>query len=280
MDEKLQTVSEVTGGGAAQSGQDDQVTESDIAEKEEIGDPEASEEKAETNPKTDGGNQPKPESKPKQSRAENAKYADMRRAQKEKEKREAEIQEAEKRGQQQAEIEFRKKAITSDDLKELGLENVDDDRDLFLAEKYREAKAKGSEDPKLDAYQALTNRYRIEVDEAKKQAKMEAERNKKAYDDAVSFKKAYGKAPEQIMNDDPNFKEFFDRFGEIGKCTDCYQTYLKIRSLGPNQKPKDDEASKKAGAYPSTSSGSSKSLEYETEEEFNRRTLEAYGPNF
>lgn len=213
---------------------------------------------------------------PTQSREDDAKNAERRR--REKAKAEEEQKAHDDKIREQAEFNVKKGQVTSDELKDLGLEKVDDPEQLYLVEKYRKAKADGKENPVAEAYISLSNKQRderkTELAAAEAQAKTVEEERQIVAKEQGEVKKKYGKTTGEILRDEPEFKEFFDTYGKAGTFDACYSSFHKIKGDS-------DKAAKKAGTFPTSGTGKgNEGSSTETDEQFLARTKARYGNGF
>jgi hypothetical protein len=190
--------------------------------------------------------------KPKQSRKEDSYYAALNRG-----KGNPTASSEEERIRREAEFDVKKGLVKQDTLKELGLEAVESQDDLFLTEKYDEACKNGEENPSADAYKAL----RAKELEAKKAeegiAKKDGEERAAIAKDQTDFKSKYGKTTaEALSENDGEFRNLFGNFLKPGNFTQLYGAYLKSKG---NVK---DEAKDK-GSFPTGSSGQTADKKYE-----------------
>lgn len=227
---------------------------------------------SENQPETKTGEGEKP--KPKQSRGENAKYAEMRRK-----REEAERKAREDQIRRQAEFDVKKGMVSTDELTALGIDEVKTDDELLLVETYRKAKANGDENPELVAFKALHAKQRKDREEAQSQAaaKAQAEQEERRIVAAeqAEIRKKYGKTTGEILKAEPEFKEFFDRYGKAGAFDECYIQFHKIK--GDSEK-----VAKKQGVFPTSGTGNSNGNagKSETDAEFIARTKKQYGSGF
>lgn len=210
--------------------------------------------------------------KAKQSREEDAKYAEERRKRKEREeaarkKRDDEIR-------RQAVFQVKKEQVTSGELGELGLTEVKDEDQLYLVETLRKAKADGVENPVAYAYQSLYKRE-IEAKNAKKAEEEAATAAKErrlavAAEDQKNFKAKFGKTTQEVIKNEPEFMKLFGQFldADKGNFTDLYGAYMALK------KDVSDKA-KKDGSFPTNGQGNGTTTE--TDEEFMKRYKAQYG---
>ena len=218
----------------------------------------------------DGGN-PNP---PKQSRETDAQNAERRR--KAKEREEQRQKEREEQIRRQAVFEVKSGQVTAEELKELDLDKVEDEDQLFLVESLRKAKADGAENPQAAAYQALFKKQ--SKDKAAAKAKSDAEEATKqrriatVAQDQANFKAKFGKTTAEVMK---NEEEFMQLFGGLidqdkGNFTELYTVYHTMKS---SQR----EEAKREGAIPTGGNGNSDPNVEESDEEFKERYTKKYG---
>lgn len=219
-------------------------------------------------PETDGKTQPNS----KQTREEDAKYAEERRKRKAREEARQKAREEEIR--RQAVFEVKSGQVTSDELKELGLDKVEDEDQLFLVESLRKAKADGVENPQAEAYRALFKKQTADKADAK--AKADAEKAEKdritalIAEDQKAFKEKFGKTTAEVMANETEFKELFGKSLQAGNFTDLYTAYSTL-------KKKQADTAKKEGSFPTGATGQTKADGEETDEEFKKRYIATYG---
>ena len=184
--------------------------------------------------------------KSKQSREEDAKYAEERRKRKERE--EAARKKHDEEVRQKALFEFKSEQVSADELKELGLQKVENADHLFLVEALRKAKSDGVENPVAYAYQTFYKKD-SEAKTAKKaeeEAAKAAEEKRKAVvaEDQKNFKDKFGKTTQEVIKNEPEFMELFGKYldADKGNFTDLYATYSKM-------KKQISETAKQEGAF-------------------------------
>lgn len=223
-------------------------------------------------PNPDEGGKPNPT---KQSRKTDAEYAEERR------KRKLREEEARKRREEeirrQAVFEVKSGQVTAEELKELGLEKVVDDDQLYLVESLRKAKAEGLENPLANAYQALYRKQNAERAEAKAKVEAEeAERKKQlavVAQDQANFKAKFGKTTAEVVK---NEKEFMDLFGNLldtekGNFTELYTAYTAL-------KKDHTDAARHEGAFPTSSNVANENGNpVESDEDFKKRWVAQHG---
>lgn len=257
-----------------ETGKDD-VSDSDLEE--------GKNQSAEENPEAGANNPPdgqsgdgKGKTTPKQDRDTDSKNAERRRM--EKAKAEEERVALEKQIREQAEFDVKKGLVTPDELKDLGLEKVEDPNQLYLAESYRKAKADGKENPVAEAYKSLFAKQSKEraAESAEAQAKAKADEETRAVvaKEQGEIKAKYGKTTGEILRAEPEFKEFFDKYGKAGSFGTCYETFHSLK--GDSEK-----MAKKAGIPPTSGTGKGgEGNSTETDEQFLARTKAKYGNGF
>ena len=216
----------------------------------------------------------KPSNPPKQNRKTDAQYAEERRQRKAKE--EAERKKREEEIRRQAVFEVKSGQVTADELKELDLDKVEDEDQLFLVESLRKAKADGTENPQAAAYRALFKKQ-LE-DKAAAKAKSDAEEATKqrriatVAQDQANFKAKFGKTTAEVMK---NEEEFMQLFGGLidqdkGNFTELYTVYQTMKS---SQR----EEAKREGAIPTGGNGNTDPNVEESDKEFKERYTKKYG---
>lgn len=224
------------------------------------------------------GEKPVVKDKPKkQSRSTDAKYAELKRKSKAQDEEIARLK-AEK---EQAVFDAKKNAIPRAVLDDLGLDEIEDEDDMYLVKAYQEAEAKGSDDPRADAEKAFRNKIRqdklAERAEAEEKAKTEEANKKAVADDYKSFMEKYGKSAfESAMAEGSEFQELFGDEVGFGNLTSVYGRYLKIKAKFAKD---EDDSSKRKGGIPNPSSKSTSEEvgKPETDAEFKKRFMRQYG---
>lgn len=269
MEDEKKTPAVATDGDTASNDGKDAVAD----EEGEITDSDLAEDTQEAQPK-EKDEAPKSKPERKQSREQDAIYAERRRNA----KAEAEQRERDERIRKQAEFDVKSGMVTEDELKDLGLGKVEDEDQLYLVERLREAKSKGEEDPVAWAYRQLyvkTSKEKAEAakeeQEAKETERKQAETIAKEQSD---FKAKHGKTTGEVLRDEPDFKAFFDKYGKPGTFEDCYATFHTIKGDV-------EQKAKKMGIPPISGTGKGNSdVSQETDEQFLKRTQERYGKSF
>lgn len=217
----------------------------------------------------------KPQANPKQSREEDAKFAEERRKRKARDEARQKAREEEIR--RQAVFEVKSGQVTADELSELGLDKVEDDDQLFLVESLRKAKADGNENPLAKAYQDLYRKKSVERAEAK--AKSDAEkaveekRMKMVAQDQANFKAKFGKTTAEVVKNEEEFMNLFGNMLDADKAnfTELYTAYTTL-------KKSNSDTAKKQGSFPTNPSGSQgSSSEEESDEDFKKRWIAEHG---
>lgn len=188
--------------------------------------------------------------KKRQSREDNHKYAELRRRNEELTKKNKDLETK----VVEADFNARSKIISKDTLEELGLSKIEDDYDLVLCEAYEEAVKNGSDNPLLDANKAYRSKINAERAKAKKEedekakaSKLDEENKQKVEADKVEFKKKFGITTAEALKNE-EFMGLYKQFISYGNLTELYSNYLNV--VG---KDKDEEA-KKMGVIPLSSS--------------------------
>ena len=265
---KIPTTSESNPNG------DDQVNASDLEDDGQQTPPAST---AEDGNSGDGAKQHTSEdgqkTQPKQGRKTDAQYAEERRQRKAREEAKQKAREEEIR--RQAVFEVKSGQVTAEELKELDLDKVEDEDQLFLVESLRKAKADGVENPQAEAYRALFKKQTAGKGEAK--AKAEAEKAEKekitalVAEDQKNFKAKYGKTTADVLENEPEFKELFGNSLQPGNFTSLYTAYTALKK---NQ----SDTAKKQGSFPTGASGDSQGNgQTETDDEFKKRWIAEHG---
>lgn len=254
---------------------EDEVKATDVLDGEpKAADPaeEGQKDAAEENPdKSAEDGKPNPKA---QDRETDAKNAERRRRAKEREAQRQKEREDEIR--RQAVFDVKSGQVTADELRDLSLDKVENEDQLFLVEQYRKAKADGNENPQADAYKALFKKQneekaaaqaKAEADRKAEQAKLEVVRK-----DQIEFKAKFGKTTAEVMQ---NEEEFMSLFGdaidqEKGNFTKLYAAYTAMKQGRA-------AASKKDGSFPTNSKGKTTDSGEESDEEFMKRYQATYG---
>lgn len=194
---------------------------------------------------------PAPEKK--QSREDNARFAEMRR--KEKADHLAEIERVKK----ETEFNIKKDYVSADAKEALGLEQIENDDELFLAQEYEKAQQDGVENPAVEAYKHLYAKHKQErLDEAAK-TKAEEDNIRAIAEEQSNFQKEFGiSTRDAYLNTD-----FQEKYGEFisdqmpGSITKAYRIYLK-------NKGKVEEAAKSKGNFNANpnNSGEASAVDY------------------
>ena len=219
------------------------------------------------------------EAKPaKQSRKDNAYYAELRRARQaeEERKRKAEIQ----RAREQAALEERAKHVKREETSALGIEKAESEDELFLVDAYREGQEKGYDNPIAYAYRKLSEKQSEQISDMRRESEEAKQRSDAVTKDAQDFASKFGKPLLQVLQQDKGFTKFFDKYGSQGHATDCYADYLALIG-GDKAGAKAEEEAKRNGSFPFVSGGNPKAAaRRETDEEFLTRVKKTYGENF
>lgn len=198
--------------------------------------------------------------KKKQSREENARYAEMRRAQKAKKEHDAEIERAKK----EAVFESEKGYVKPETLKDLGLKEVKDEDDLYLCKEYEKLLAEGDENPEAGAYRSLREKKRSETEEKAKKEKADEDMKIKVGKAQIDFEKKYGLKLADIAGNPDN--DFMKRTGRYITCVKGHEdeyissfleAYAEYDSEKKAQEAESKERAKKMGSF-STSDGGTK----------------------
>ena len=231
------------------------------------------EENQEGQPKQEEGG--KPNGQAKQDRKTDAQYAEERRQRKAREEARQKAREEEIR--RQAVFEVKSGQVTADELKELDLDKVENEDQLFLVESLRKAKAEGVENPQAEAYKALFKKQA--ADRAQAQAKSQAEEQAKqkkiatVAQDQANFKAKFGKTTAEVMKSEPEFMQIFGNLidPDKGNFTELYTAYTSM-------KEEQSKAAKGEGSFPTDSSGSAgKGGAEESDEDFRKRYIAEHG---
>ena len=217
----------------------------------------------------------KPNGQAKQDRKTDAQYAEERRQRKAREEARQKAREEEIR--RQAVFEVKSGQVTADELKELDLDKVENEDQLFLVESLRKAKAEGVENPQAEAYKALFKKQT--ADRAQAQAKSQAEEQAKqkriatVAQDQANFKAKFGKTTAEVMKGEPEFMQIFGNLidEDKGNFTELYTAYTSM-------KDEQSKAAKGEGSFPTDSSGSTgKGGAEESDEDFKKRYIAEHG---
>ena len=214
------------------------------------------------NESADGGSQTDTE-KAKQSRAENAKFAEMRRRNQALEAENKRLREAQKAG------------ISETALSELGLNKDDmDEDDKRLYNAYVDAVLSGKDNPKDYAYSTAYRQSKEAKREAQRlQAEKESkdkELTEKVRTDVQNFQKKFPSVDMQKVINDQEFNDYFKEKGiELtGNVTTYYSIYREVKGLDKGNSQED----KSRGALPSATGSNvsvgSKDIRKMTDEEF------------
>lgn len=252
----------------------DQVKESDLTDEAGKEEPKPTGEGSQEGEGKEGADET--QAKPRQSRKTDAEYARERRERKAREEAERKAREEEIR--RQAVFEVKSGQVTAEELRQLDIEKVEDDDQLFLVEQLRKAKAEGVENPEAAAYRALFKRQSAEKAQAKAKADADAEaerrQKEKVAEDQKAFKSKFGKTTGQVLAEEPEFKELFGALidPDKGNFTALYEAYQKL-------KKDQSSAAKREGAFPTDANGDSKKPAgaEESDEDFRRRWKATHG---
>lgn len=177
--------------------------------------------KKEEAPKDDG----------KSARAKNSHEAEQRRLREENERMAKENAQL-KAEAQKAEFRGKAGAVPKAVLQDLGLTSIESERDLKLAQAYQDAEAKGSDDPRADAYASLYKEM-VDAEEKKKQAEEKAAKEKQQADAKAkeiydSFIAKFGKkAMGELLDANSDFRHSaFSKYANADNLQDVYQDYL------------------------------------------------------
>lgn len=206
---------------------------------------------------SENSNQQVQEDKPKgQSRDENAYYADLRRKYEEKAKK--------------IKYETFQKATDEDILKDLGLENIDDEYSMKLVEFYKEGKKEEVDNPPAYAYKKA-NSWRREENEKTKNVELEEKKNRDEMDKELKeVKSKYNKSLKTIQKEEPNFEKYMGNLVDSNKhnlvaVLDAYYA-LKREILAEytskQESEKNLEKARKMGDFLKSSNGSNVSKKY------------------
>lgn len=231
--------------------------------------------------RAEAGNEPEPKAEPqgktaKQSREDNAYYAQMRRERKaeEERKRKAELDEARRQGA----LSERKKFVKPDELSALGLTQAESEDELYLVDRYREAQSKGDDNPVAYAYRELSGLKSKALDDVRRRETEAVEASKAIREDAKAFADKYGKTIPEAFQSDKGFADFFDKYGKRGNATECYADYLRLTGGDAGKAASDG---KSQGTFPlGKAGGKPAEPKRETDEEFLKRARKLYGENF
>lgn len=247
MEEKEQ----VTNAEVEATEQETEVESNDISENE-LGDFDKEAEGVEEPKKADNP----PEAKPKkqQTQEESAYFARMRKENRELKQRMAQMEQEAKK----AKFDAKASTFSEDALSELGIDKIETEDDMLLAESYKEAMKKGSTNPVADAYKALRTKQSKELQEAKDKSTAEEENKRRVSEDQAAFKKAYGIDTKEALKDE-RFTKMYGKFITYGNLTELYGMYSE-NILKPEKAQKEiEEKAKSMGSIPSSNGGSTDS---------------------
>lgn len=186
---------------------------------------------------------PEEKDKKKQTREENAKYAELRRKQAELEKKNKEL-EAEVT---KASFNAKKEGITKETLASVGLDAIETESDLILAKAYDKAIADGSEEPLKDALKAQRDHSRQEAEKTRTKTEQENAVKQAIIDDQVAFKKKFGIETSAVYGKDERFMKIFGDLLKPGNFTSLYEKY---KGIFPDEEGEDEETAKGKGTFP------------------------------
>ena len=212
--------------------------------------------------------EPEKKQKSKQSPKENAHYAEMRRKNRELEEKVRRL-ESEKT---KVIFDGRKNAIPESVLEDLGLSAIEDEDDLFLAEKYLEAEKNGSDNPASAANAAYRKRVREQRAEQAK-AEEKAKTDEIIAKDLKDLEAKYGKdGLKDAMDKEGEFAKTFGKYVQYGGMTELYGFYLQTKESARQA----SENARKSGTPPLPNGSSQdresgeKSVEDMSDEEFEK----------
>ena len=173
---------------------------------------------------------PKPK---RQSRADDARFAAQRRKNKASGGEGGVPDEERDRIRREAAFEVKKDYVKPDTLRELGLDSIETEDDLALAEAYEKAVADGEENPVAVAYRTLRNR---DAEARRQRDEQEAERARlraSIAKEQADFKKEFGVETWEVM--DGGNSEFAKKFGHLirpGNFAELYRVYRSYTQEG------------------------------------------------
>lgn len=222
------------------------IDESDVEENEEGNE-------AEKEPEEEGA-EAKETPKRKQSRKEDAYFAEQKRRQ----RKSAESEE--QRIRREAEFDVKKGLVASETLSELGLDAVETEDDLYLAERYDDAVREGDPNPTASAYKALRAKKREDEKADAEEREAEEGRKREIAKDQAEFAKQYGKTTaEALAENDGEFKRLFGEFIAPGNFTKLYGAYRKMKDA-------ESEEAKAKSSVPTGGSSSGKKEEKDVDD--------------
>ena len=182
----------------------------------------------------------KPE-KTKQTREENAKFAELRRqkAELEKEKKELEAK------VQKANFNAKKDGVSKATLEGIGLDTIETEEDLVLATAYDNAIAEGSEDPLKDAIKVQREHIRKTAEKTRSEEEARKATIELIKQDQANFKEKFGMETSEVYGKDERFMALFGDLLQPGNFT---QLYTRYKEAFPDESS--DEEAKNKGALP------------------------------
>ncbi len=214
------------------------LTDEDVTTDPQNEDPNVEKSNEDDNPE---GNK-KPD-KTKQSREENARFAELRRKNAELEKKNKELEaEATK-----ASFNAKKEGITKETLASVGLDAIETESELILAKAYEKAIADGSEEPLKDALKAQRDYNRQEAEKTRTKTEQENAIKQAIIDDQLAFKKKFGIETSAVYGKDERFMKIFGDLLKPGNFTSLYEKY---KGIFPDEEGEDEETAKGKGTFP------------------------------
>lgn len=180
---------------------------------------------------TDDGEKTPP--KKRQTRETNAYYAELRRKNErlEREKKELETKVNE------ADFEARKKVVPKTVLESIGLEKIETQDDLMLAEAYKTADEAGDDNPLKTAMQTLRNMQKEKQEAERKLADEQAKNYEAVVKDQIEFKKKFGIETKDALKDE----RFVNLYKDLIKHGNFTELYTRYKEAFPDDKPNDNE---------------------------------------
>lgn len=190
----------------------------------------------------------KKESKKPQSRQENAKYAALRKRNKELESKVSDLEVKVTKADFNAE----KKVIRQSTLDDLGLDSIEDEDDLLLCKEYEKAEKRGSDNPIKDANMAYRKAMREKQAKASEQEVKDRELKEAVAKDSKDFYETYKITPAQALQDE-DFVEAYGDLIEAGNLTKLYGKYKALTKSKDVEDDQDSKVAKKMGTIPTSS---------------------------
>ncbi|MCK9235195.1 MAG: hypothetical protein M0Q41_10755 [Bacteroidales bacterium] len=181
--------------------------------------------------------------KKKQSREENARFAELRRKNAELEKKNKELEEEAVK----ASFDAKKENISKATLASIGLDAIETEDDLLLARAYDNAVASGSEEPLRDAVKVQREHMRKRAEKVREEEQARKAMEEKVKQDQIEFKKKFGIETADVMKNDKKFVALFGDLIEPGNFT---KLYTRFKTEYPDESGEDG---KNKGIIPNSS---------------------------